>query len=396
LRSSDESWPNVYLTQEPYPHAVVEEMLGSETTAAVCDWLSHEAVWIAERTSLYAQYRCANIIELLFANAVLPDNVLASIGCHIGRLFGDEIDESRIEIAAHKLVTGCQIGVHTDEPKGSTESHRALITFQNSDELVRGGELMLLPASVRGRERKLPPHNGVGILMKLSARSLHAVRPVASGVRYSVVLSYWTSQHRTSRTVISQAVRRIPEDLTTSFTKLIRAHHVHSSRHATHNGDRVVRPLADHLVGTYEVLRSWGCDKDTCAAGLFHGIYGPPGIGTALVPLSDRQILRDEIGRQAEQLVYLFSALDRSSDQEISNSVFAVKLLGRTSSVELPASVVALVFLLSWASLREQIPHVRLSVAEASELIGRLTMFEAHLPRRAIEDLHTAFALMSR
>jgi hypothetical protein len=66
------------------------------------------------------------------------------------------------------------------------------------------------------------------------------------------------------------------------------------------------RTLFDHLVGTAHYLAQWGCERDVCAAGLFHSVYGTSSFRYGLLALADRPALRLRIGEAAEQLVFLF------------------------------------------------------------------------------------------
>lgn len=75
-------------------------------------------------------------------------------------------------------------------------------------------------------------------------------------------------------------------------------------------------PLANHLVRTGQILIAMGASENLCLAGIFHGSYGTQGfhmdeIGD--IPESQREILRDIIGHQAEQLVYHFSVMSYQS-----------------------------------------------------------------------------------
>jgi hypothetical protein len=73
------------------------------------------------------------------------------------------------------------------------------------------------------------------------------------------------------------------------------------------------RKLIDHLEGTRAVLAEWGSPNEVCLAGLFHSAYGAEG-GTARARdanLARRNDLRAIIGPVAEQLAYLYSALER-------------------------------------------------------------------------------------
>jgi len=72
------------------------------------------------------------------------------------------------------------------------------------------------------------------------------------------------------------------------------------------NGD-----LAQHLKGTYVLLREWGNSEPVCLAGLFHAVYGTAGFPAALLSLDKRSDIAAAIGDEAEELVYLYGACDR-------------------------------------------------------------------------------------
>ena len=60
--------------------------------------------------------------------------------------------------------------------------------------------------------------------------------------------------------------------------------------------------LEKHLVGTYDLLKSWGAHKYLCCAGLYHSIYGTAGFTEQLVELDKRKYIATIIGNQAEEL----------------------------------------------------------------------------------------------
>ncbi|WP_437657349.1 DUF6817 domain-containing protein [Sorangium sp. So ce1182] len=68
------------------------------------------------------------------------------------------------------------------------------------------------------------------------------------------------------------------------------------------------RTFYDHLMGTGDMLRRWGCDEHVCLAGYFHAFYGTEGTTEYKSPmaLSARGELRARIGDAAEELVYLY------------------------------------------------------------------------------------------
>ena len=66
------------------------------------------------------------------------------------------------------------------------------------------------------------------------------------------------------------------------------------------------RTLYDHLVGTWKLLKEWGYSREICNAGLFHSIYGTQVYLPSTIPIEDRKVVQNLIGKTAENLVYLF------------------------------------------------------------------------------------------
>ncbi|MEU4337850.1 DUF6817 domain-containing protein [Micromonospora lupini] len=69
--------------------------------------------------------------------------------------------------------------------------------------------------------------------------------------------------------------------------------------------------LYAHLCRVSERLALLGCGSDVQAAGLTHAAYGTDGFDVALLDPADRAVLRDLVGADAEELVYLYGACDR-------------------------------------------------------------------------------------
>ena len=71
-----------------------------------------------------------------------------------------------------------------------------------------------------------------------------------------------------------------------------------------------------HLLGTYKLLMEWNNPAYICDAGLYHAVYGTHpmkrlGISHAEYSPSHRPKIREIIGEESEQLVYLYGACDR-------------------------------------------------------------------------------------
>lgn len=76
----------------------------------------------------------------------------------------------------------------------------------------------------------------------------------------------------------------------------------HDADQNSHSG----RNLIQHLIGTAELLRKWGCDKDIILAGLCHSVYGTDSYHTVTIDPSKREEVRTLIGDKAENLAWEF------------------------------------------------------------------------------------------
>ncbi len=70
--------------------------------------------------------------------------------------------------------------------------------------------------------------------------------------------------------------------------------------------------LFEHLLRTAVRLADWGVDEPLVTAGLCHAVYGTDGFATSLAELFERHVVRGMLGEDAEAMVYLYAAADRS------------------------------------------------------------------------------------
>ena len=74
-----------------------------------------------------------------------------------------------------------------------------------------------------------------------------------------------------------------------------------------HAGDQT---LLDHLVGTMDKLRDMGKPEYLQDAGLFHSVYGTAYFMSSKGLVDDRQVVKDLIGDQAEEIAWWFCMLE--------------------------------------------------------------------------------------
>lgn len=79
------------------------------------------------------------------------------------------------------------------------------------------------------------------------------------------------------------------------------------------------RTLGDHLLGTYELLREFGCPEHVCLAGGIHSVYGTAAFKTQTIGFADREKVAAIFGADAERLAYLFCVASRPKGLEQSD-----------------------------------------------------------------------------
>ena len=73
--------------------------------------------------------------------------------------------------------------------------------------------------------------------------------------------------------------------------------------------------LLDHLIGVYNLLKSWDAPEYVQDAGLFHSVYGTTYFKPQMI--TSREMVRELIGDQAEILAYIFCIISAPRLQRI-------------------------------------------------------------------------------
>jgi len=69
--------------------------------------------------------------------------------------------------------------------------------------------------------------------------------------------------------------------------------------------------FSEHLHRTASLLQSWGATREVSLGGLFHSAYGSPYNSVYLFEENERELVKLAIGSDAENLAFVYSALDR-------------------------------------------------------------------------------------
>jgi hypothetical protein len=134
--------------------------------------------------------------------------------------------------------------------------------------------------------------------------------------------------------------------------------------------------LFHHLLGTYRILRSWGCEESLCIAGLFHSVYGTPAYRGGVLPKNRRFELINVIGVAAEALVHRFSDINWSFVFE--RGPQALKSLPRPLLILSAANLV---------EQRSRLAHATNYDPSAVESLDRFAILISYLPPPAARCL---------
>lgn len=291
------------LRSEPYPHLLFEGFFTSQSYDSLHSWLSSSAPWKRHEESFYDQME-VNLKKCELPNKLswlVEETFLKKLSSAMECWFDVPLSKA-VDVCAHKLIPGQGIGVHTDRPELGFETHRLVINLNNDFEDEDGGHLAILrsrnPSDVYQFIRPLRNHV---FAFEMSENSFHAVTNVRRKERFSVVFSFThvanTFEH--CKPIYSLHKEAAKISIPKTLEKQLQTLGAHKAQHSRST-------LLSHLMGTYRILKLWGCEEYLCLAGLFHSIYGLDK-GNGLLTRSDRSFLKAIIGEHAESLVDIFS-----------------------------------------------------------------------------------------
>jgi Rps23 Pro-64 3,4-dihydroxylase Tpa1-like proline 4-hydroxylase len=181
---------------DPFPHISVKTALEPQDCEQLLNWLETSAPWKLKIADFYEQY------EFSLLDCELPDSIrllfsnehLAILRHQLEDYFGTELSD-KVDIAAHKLVKSQRIRIHNDFIPGQ-ETHRVLIQLNRGWSDENGGILLFFSSDNSQDLRKaFRPTHGSSVAFEISPKSNHAVSPIVTGERYTLVLSFF-AHHR--------------------------------------------------------------------------------------------------------------------------------------------------------------------------------------------------------
>lgn len=176
----------------PYPYFKGLANLSKGKLQEILQWLETEEIWKRINADFYNQY------EFSLLDVALPSNIeflagetfVNSLVNYAESYFQTHLQD-KVDVVAHKLVSGDTIKIHNDYIKDH-ESHRILFQFNRDWDTKNGGFLMTFtdsnPESIY---EVISPEHGSVFGFEISEKSHHAVSTVHTGLRFTIVYSFY-------------------------------------------------------------------------------------------------------------------------------------------------------------------------------------------------------------
>lgn len=169
-----------------------EEIFSAETFQVLSAAFS-DVCWVRKKDPFYVQYESFVQTKDSHALSSLYDPAFFfPLKARLETIFGVSL-QNRIRLAAHKLVTSDEIGLHNDYslPELGHENFRFIFQFSSPSENITGGELSFWASKYTREEIQrfsIRPNTGIGF--QINPHSYHSVSPV-TGERHTLVMYLW-------------------------------------------------------------------------------------------------------------------------------------------------------------------------------------------------------------
>jgi hypothetical protein len=204
---------------------------------------------------------------------LVQDSCLRSVQRFVEECFGVPLAPD-MEIVAQRMDPGNHSGFHNDSPRLGWETHRLNLYLNDDWDVARGGRLKIA-SKMSGDivSRFVEPTMGQVMAFEASPNSYHAIEPVRSGERYSILYMFW---HAANAPGVARAIDSMIRESRSAWrqkiaerfgalTGLLQSSGAGEIPHGTSN-------LMDHLLDTGCLLLAWGLPDHVGLAALLQGI----------------------------------------------------------------------------------------------------------------------------
>jgi hypothetical protein len=385
----------------PFPHFATGTVFHPALADELLSWLETKAPWFRHEGQFYDQYECNLLINppTGVCSKLFREDALVRLGSVLAMLFGTELS-SHSTVVAHKLGQQQGIGLHTDDPHGDDEreTHRLVVHLNRGWKDSNGGHLLFFCSdNLYDLSRIIRPLHNTGVGFALSSQSYHAVSEIRSGLRYSIVYSFWelqrspshesglTSSRRTNASHFNMQCDSLPSEMD-NLLQILKDAGVDRIEHSQAS-------LYSHLVHTCRRLQRWNCPPHVTKAGLFHSAYGTETFPSSMFSIHHRRYLQALLGREAEELVFLYCVSSGASLCDCAGHGPPFSLVNWRDRTAFPIapSLLAELLTMRLADLLEQSPRMFLDIQQVRNDARVFEQVADMLPSDAVVEMRWVF-----
>ena len=164
-----------------------------------------EVDWVKKEMPFYSQYESFVMPSDKHALSSLFDpSFYFPFKEKLEKLLGVSL-QNKIRLAAHKLITSDEIGMHNDycNPELGHENFRFIFQFARPSQLSSGGELTFIGSRYNRDDiiKKYSYSSNMGICFEINRESHHLVTPV-NGERHTLVMYLWSRDRKCNEAAI--------------------------------------------------------------------------------------------------------------------------------------------------------------------------------------------------
>ena len=186
----------------PFQHVQFNKIFTDKYALNLLKWLEESVTWKLKITDFYQQFEC-NLSSCPVPQGIqyFREKVFLEVLRHtIEELFHTKVG-TNINIYATKMVKRQFVEIHNDYLSNES-SHRLVIYLNKGWKKKQGGDLVIFNSYNRRDIHEIvsPDHN-TGFAFKISGKSLHEVKAITSGQRFSLVYTFYEKVKQSDKQV---------------------------------------------------------------------------------------------------------------------------------------------------------------------------------------------------
>lgn len=189
---------DINLVTNPFKYFIKKNFFVTEYAEDLLTWLESYESWRKIVNHFYDQYefRVQSSDKSLppCALQLVSENFLEEIRGIIEFIYDVKLTE-KVDVDLHKLLPGQSIGIHNDCTQiAGYETHRIVVRLNRGLTIADGGVLCTFNSNnIDDMDKAIKPLHNSCFSFEISEKSYHAVSPMISNQRFTLIFSMYTS-----------------------------------------------------------------------------------------------------------------------------------------------------------------------------------------------------------